>query len=76
MAISSELDTNYVMKVEQRKYKKVPVELWISDQANTEILSGIAVGDTIMGVFIDKEGIEVAGLNEKQPLGFEDAYAI
>jgi multidrug efflux pump subunit AcrA (membrane-fusion protein) len=27
MAISSELDTNYVMKVEQRKYKKVPVEL-------------------------------------------------
>jgi hypothetical protein len=29
-----------------------------------------------MGVFIDKEGIEVAGLNEKQPLGFEDAYAI
>jgi hypothetical protein len=33
-------------------------------------LSGIAVGDKIMGVFIDESGIEVTGLNEKQE-GFE-----
>jgi len=55
-----------VMKVENGKYKKIPVELWISDQANTEILWGLEEGDVIMGVFIDKEGMEAAGLGEGQ----------
>jgi len=54
-----------VMKVENGKYKKVPVELWISDQANTEILWGLEEGDVIMGVFIDKEWMDAAGLNDE-----------
>ncbi|MDR2541001.1 MAG: hypothetical protein LBD11_04400 [Candidatus Peribacteria bacterium] len=52
------------MKVENGKYKKVTIEVGISDEANTEILSGLSEGDVIMGVFIDKEGMDAAGLND------------
>ena len=66
MAISYGNEWPMVMKVENGKYKKVPVELWISDQANTEVLWGLEEGDVIMGVFIDKEGMDSAGLNEEK----------
>jgi len=38
----------------------------MSDQANTEVLGGLEEGDMIMGVFIDKEGMDAAGLDEQQ----------
>jgi multidrug efflux pump subunit AcrA (membrane-fusion protein) len=65
IAISKGFDGAFVMQVQQGKYKKVPVELGLSDQANTEILSGLVEGDIIMGVFIDKEGMDVAGVNDE-----------
>ncbi|MDR3168677.1 MAG: efflux RND transporter periplasmic adaptor subunit [Candidatus Peribacteria bacterium] len=64
IAISRGFEGTFVMKAEQGKYKKVPVELGLSDQANTEILTGLVKGDMIMGVFIDKEGMDVAGVND------------
>ena len=66
MAVSYGNEGPMVMKVEKGKYKKVPVELWISDQANVEVLGGLEEWDVIMGVFIDKEGMDAAGLNEEQ----------
>lgn len=66
IAISFGNEGPMVMKVVNGKYKKVPVEIGISDQANTEIVSWLEEGDIIMGVFIDKEGIEAAGLNEEK----------
>jgi hypothetical protein len=68
------VDGNSVMKVENGKYRKIPVEIWISDQANTQILSGLKEGDTIMGVFIDKEGMDAAGLNEKEQNWYEQMW--
>lgn len=76
IAISNEIEGAFVMKVEHEKYTKVPIELWISDQANTEVISGLSLEDTIMGVFIDKEGMDVAGLNEKGQVDGIDGISI
>lgn len=66
IAISSTFDGIFVMKVENGKYKKVAIEIWMSDQANTEIISWLSLWDIIMGVFIDKEGMDAAGLGDDQ----------
>jgi multidrug efflux pump subunit AcrA (membrane-fusion protein) len=67
IAISTGPEGAVVMKVENKKYKKVPITTGISNQTHTQVLSGLSEGDMIMGVFIDKEGIEAAGLDEEQP---------
>jgi hypothetical protein len=72
IAISTTEDWPVVMKIENGKYKKTPITVWISDQANTEVLSGLTLGDTIMGVFIDPQGIASAGLNDKPSSEFEN----
>ena len=54
-----------VMKVVDGKYKKTPIEIWISDMANTEILGGLEEWDVIMWVFVDKDGMEAIGITDE-----------
>ena len=54
-----------VMKVVNWKYKKTPIEIWISDMANTEIVSWLEEGDVIMWVFIDKEWMEAVWITDQ-----------
>ena len=54
-----------VMKVVNWKYKKTPIEVWISDMANTEIVSWLEEWDVIMWVFIDKEWMEAVWITDQ-----------
>jgi len=64
IAISNEMEWSFVMKVIDWKYHKTPVEIWISDMANSEILSGIEEWDIIMWVFVNNEWMEVLWIND------------
>ena len=66
--IAISYDDNYspiVMKVVNDKYKKTPIEIWISDMANTEVISWLEEWDVIMWVFIDKEWMEAVWITDQ-----------
>ena len=66
IAISQDSQGQYiVMKVVNWKYKKTPIEIWIADMANTEILSWLEEWDMIMWVFIDKDWMEAVWITDK-----------
>lgn len=54
-----------VMKVVDWKYTKTPIEIWISDMANTEVVSWLEEWDVIMWVFIDKEWMEAVWITDQ-----------
>jgi HlyD family secretion protein len=66
---------NYVYKVENDVLKKTVVETGDSDDTNTEILSGLDEGDTIVSTISDnmKDGMNVSELNAQQPQGNDNA---
>ena len=54
-----------VMKVVNWKYQKTPIEVGISDMANTEVIGWLEEGDTIMWVYIDKEWMEAVWITDE-----------
>jgi hypothetical protein len=63
-----------VMKVVNWKYQKTPIEVWISDMANTEVISWLDEWDTIMWVYIDKEWMEAVWITDETIDPWADMY--
>ena len=63
-----------VMKVVNWKYQKTQIEVWISDMANTEVISWLDEWDTIMWVYIDKEWMEAVWITDENIDPWADIY--